>query len=163
MDTDITSQAYDAHHEQLYRYVTSITRDSDLAYDVVQEAFVRLQQEVNRQREPREMRAWLFRVGRNLVIDRGRRQQLADRFTDQLRVANVGPSAEDEFLVREARHELDVILAQTSAADRTALLMAAQGYSGTEIARAVGLSHGAVRTRMTRARSRLRTRLRTVS
>ncbi len=115
------------------------------------------------QRAPREMRAWLFRVGRNLVIDRGRRQQLADRLQDRLRVGSAGPSAEDECLVREARRELDVLLAQTSSDDRTALLMAAAGYSGAEIARAVGLSEGAVRTRMTRARGRLRMRLRPVS
>lgn len=163
MDTDVTSQAYDAHHEQLYGYLVSITRDEDLAHDVVQEAYARLQREVRRQRTPREMRAWLFRVGRNLVIDRGRRQQVADKFQDRLRVGSVGPSAEDECLAREARRELDVLLAQTRADDRTALLMAAEGFSGAEIARAVGLSEGAVRTRMTRARGRLRMRLSAVS
>jgi RNA polymerase sigma-70 factor (ECF subfamily) len=163
MDTDVTSQAYDAHHEQLYGYLVSITRDGDLAHDVVQEAYARLQREVKHQRAPREMRAWLFRVGRNLVIDRGRRQQLADTLPDRLRVESAGPSAEEECLVREARRELDVLLAQTSSDDRTALLMAAAGYSGAEIARAVGLSEGAVRTRMTRARGRLRMRLRPVS
>lgn len=163
MDTDVTSRAYEAHHEQLYGYLVSITRDGELAHDVVQEAYARLQLAVKRQRAPREMRAWLFRVGRNLVIDRGRRQQIADRLQDRLRAGSVGPSAEDECLAREARRELDSLLAQTSAKDRTALLMAAEGYSGAEIARAVGLSEGAVRTRMTRARGRLRMRLRPVS
>jgi len=157
------ARPYDAHHEQLYGYLVSITRDGDLAHDVVQKAYARLQREVKQQRAPREMRAWLFRVGRNLVIDRGRRQQLADRLQDRLRVESAGPSAEDECLVREARRELDVLLAQTSSDDRTALLMAAAGYSGAEFARAVGLSEGAVRTRMTRARGRLRMRLRPVS
>jgi RNA polymerase sigma factor (sigma-70 family) len=163
MDTDVTSQAYDAYHKQLYCYLVSITRDGDLAHDVVQETFVRLQREVMLEREPREVRAWLFRVGRNLVIDRGRRQQLAERVQDRFPVGTIAPSAEDECLARESRRELDVILAQTSAQDRTALLMAAEGYSGAEIALAVGLSHAAVRARLTRARSRLRTQLRPVA
>ncbi len=163
MDTDVTSEAYDAYHKQLYGYLVSITRDGDLAHDVVQETYIRLQREVMRDREPREMRAWLFRVGRNLVIDRGRRQQLAERLQDRLLVETIAPSAEDECLAREARRELDIMLAQTSAQNRTALLMAAEGYSGAEIALAVGLSHGAVRARLTRARSRLRTQLQPVS
>ena len=163
MDTDVTSSAYDAHHVQLYRFVASITRDGDVAHDVVQEAYTRLERAVKSQRAPRETHAWLFQVGRNLVFDRRRRQLTADRLTERLSAGGVSPSAEDEYLAREARRDLEVMLAETSAQDRTALLMAAEGYSGAEIARAVGLSEGAVRTRMTRARRRLRERMSPVS
>lgn len=163
MDTDVTSRAYDAHHQQLYGYLVSITRNGDTAQDVVQEAYARLAREVQLRRPPRETRAWLFRVGRNIVISRGRRQQVADRHQDRLRDSSVGSSAEDECLAREVRDELTIALAQTSSIDRTALLMAAEGYSSAEIARAVGVSEAAVRTRICRARGRLRLRLRSVS
>lgn len=162
MDTDVTSRAYDAHHRQLYGYLVSITRNGDAAQDVVQEAYARLAREVQLRRPPREARAWLFRVGRNIVISRGRRQQVANKQLSRLRDSSVGSSAEDECLVREARRELTLALAQTTSIDRTALLMAAEGYSSAEIARAVGVSEGAVRTRLCRARGRLRLRLRSV-
>jgi RNA polymerase sigma factor (sigma-70 family) len=157
MAIDLTSEAYDAHHQALHGYLTAITRNIDVADDVGQEAYARLAQEVLEGRAPRDTRAWLFRVGRNLVISRGRRQQTAVKFQDRLRDEGVGPSAEAECLAREANRELSLLLARTSADDRTALLMAASGYSSAEIARALGISHAAVRTRLSRARGRLRT------
>ena len=159
MATDVTSQAYDAHHEKLCRYLTSITRDRDLADDLAQEAYARLAREVQLDRTPHEMLAWLFRVGRNLVISRSRRQQVAAKLADRLDVPGAGHSAEDEYLIRETQRELARVLAQASAKDRTALMMAAEGYSGAEIARSLGLSEAAVRTRLCRARTRLRVHL----
>ncbi|HUG47562.1 MAG TPA: sigma-70 family RNA polymerase sigma factor [Candidatus Limnocylindria bacterium] len=160
MQTDITGKAYDAHHEQLYGYLVSITRDGDVAHDVVQETFARYAREVQLKGAPRETRAWLFRVARNLVISQGRRQQVAARSLGRLYDWSIEPSAEEECLVRERRRELELALAETSPADRAALLMAAQGYSGAQIARAVGISEAAVRTRLCRARGRLRVSLR---
>jgi RNA polymerase sigma-70 factor (ECF subfamily) len=163
MATDFISEAYSAHHEHLHRYLTSITRDRDLADDFAQEAYARLAREVGQGRAPRHMRAWLFRAGRNLAIDRGRRQQVAVRLMDRFRDDSDVRSAEDECLLRENRRDLGRVLAQVSSVDRTALQMAAEGYSGAEIANALGMSEAAVRTRLCRARGRLRTLLGPVS
>src|SRR5688572_18887944 len=100
MTADFTSE-YNAHQEQLHRYLVSITHDRDLADDVAQETYIRLVREVGLRSAPRDMRAWLHRVGRNLVIDRGRRQQLAIKVHGRLREGSVGASAEDEYLRRE--------------------------------------------------------------
>jgi DNA-directed RNA polymerase specialized sigma24 family protein len=43
--------------------------------------------------------------------------------------------------------------------DRTALLLAAHGYRGSEIASRIGRSEGATRTLLCRARSKVRTQL----
>ena len=43
--------------------------------------------------------------------------------------------------------------------DRTALLLSAQGFSGEEIAQAIGRSNGATRTMLCRARVRVRLEL----
>ena len=161
--TDFTSEAFDAHHHHLRRYLTSITRDPDVADDVAQEVYARLVREVGRSRAPHDMPGWLLRVGRNLVIDRGRRRQVDIKVRGRFRENSVGPSAEDEYLLREDGLELDRLLARLGSTDRTALKMAAQGYSGAEIAAALGISEGAVRTRLSRARGRLRTLLGPVS
>ena len=156
MVTDYVSDAYTAHHDHLRRYLTAFTHDHELAEDVAHDAYARLAVEVRRSRAPQEMRAWLFKVGRNLAIDRGRRQQIALKAQERLPAGGVEPSAEAECLVREDRRELGRILARLSPLDRRALQMSAEGYSGAEIARAVGMTEGALRTRMCRARARLR-------
>ena len=51
---------------------------------------------------------------------------------------------------------LDSALAGLSLPDRTALVLAAHGATGQEIARRLGRSHAATRTLLSRARQRIR-------
>jgi RNA polymerase sigma factor (sigma-70 family) len=156
METALVVQAYDAYHDQLHRYLAAMTRDGEQAQDLVHESFMRLTREVRAGRAPDNPRAWLYRVGRNLVISGARRQQVAERNRDRLVQRDYTASAEDQYVWRESGSELRALLGQLDWIDRTSLLMAAEGYSGAEIARIVGRSENAVRTRMCRARTRLR-------
>jgi RNA polymerase sigma-70 factor, ECF subfamily len=159
MDTTVVSESYQAYHDQLHGYVMSITRAPEAAEDLVQESFGRLLREVQAGRTPAHPRAWLYQVARNLAVSRGRRMQVAERSIPRLRTGTSAASAEEQYLLREAGSELGALLAELSPDDRSALLMAAQGYSGAEIARATGRSENCVRTRICRARMRLRARL----
>jgi len=136
-----------------------LTRDRQASEDVLHEAYTRLAREVAAGRSPQNTRAWLYQVARNIVTSGGRRQQVADRWRQRQRVDGAGASAEDQFLLREARVELQAAMLDLNATDRLALRMAAEGFSGAEIAAMIGRSSGAVRARLCRARGRLRTRL----
>ena len=61
-------------------------------------------------------------------------------------------------LRNEGRRELNRALMTLSGVERRALLMAASGASGLEIAARLAMSHGATRAMMCRARARLRAR-----
>jgi RNA polymerase sigma-70 factor (ECF subfamily) len=157
MDNQI-ELAYDAHHAALCSYLVSLTRDVAAAEDVTQEAYVRLAREIAEGRAPDNVRAWLFQVGRNLVISDARRRKTADRH----RTVEAEPraqSAEEAVLQGERDSELRTVLARLDPIDQRSLLMAALGYSGAEIGVAVGRSENAVRTRLCRARARLRVAL----
>ena len=65
-------------------------------------------------------------------------------------------SPEAGVLSRERASTLDAALATLSADARSALLLSAQGFSGEEIATAIGRSHAATRTLLSRARVRVR-------
>jgi RNA polymerase sigma-70 factor, ECF subfamily len=148
--------AYDEYRDQLYGYLVSLTRDRETSQDLLHESYARLAHEVLVGRAPQNVRAWLYQVARNLVVSRGRRQQVAERWMNRQSESRLEASAEEHYLLREASVELRGALLELSPADRTALLMAAQGYSGAEIAQAVGRSSAAIRTRLCRARGRLR-------
>ena len=66
------------------------------------------------------------------------------------------PPADTETLRRETNSALVAGLATVPTDARTALLMAAQGFSGHEIAEAIGRTEMATRTMMFRAREKLR-------
>ncbi|HEX7172334.1 MAG TPA: sigma-70 family RNA polymerase sigma factor [Candidatus Limnocylindria bacterium] len=150
------SAAYDEHGEALRRYLARYTSELAAAEDLVQEAFVRLLAESAAGRPPVHVRAWLFRVAVNLATSRARRQGVASRRAPELARREAAPSAEEELLEREVRLDLNGRLANLSVDARTALVLAAHGYSRAEIARRIGRSELATRSMLCRSRSRLR-------
>ena len=65
-------------------------------------------------------------------------------------------SPEHRFLRNEAAADLDVVLRGVGEDARAALLLSAEGFTGHEIAAALGRSESATRTLMCRARIRIR-------
>ena len=152
-------ELYDAHHRELANFVRALERDAAAADDIVGDTFVRLIDEVRRGRTPREPRAWLHRVAANLVIDGGRRRSVATRFLGRLVDHRTEPPLDEGLLRGETRREVREALLELPVDARTALMLAAHGFTGREVAAALGRSELATRTLLCRARLRLRERL----
>jgi RNA polymerase sigma-70 factor (ECF subfamily) len=152
----IVETAYDTNAGPLRRRLISVTHDVEVANDLVQEAFVRLAVEVRAGRVPDNVGAWLHRVAANLVASRGRHASVVDRRLADLPRPDHEPSPETASIEAEEATALRHALAGLRPLDRTALVMAAQGFRGPEIADRLGRSHGATRTLLCRARSKMR-------
>jgi RNA polymerase sigma factor (sigma-70 family) len=158
---DIVADAFIRHEAALLRYVTARTRDADAAADVAHEAFLRLLQEAQAGRTPREPLAWLQRVALNLVISGARRTAVAERFEPRLRPSAASyETPEVAALVTERDAILNDALTTLEPTERQAIVLAARGFGGREIAARIGRTEGATRTLICRARSRLRADLR---
>jgi RNA polymerase sigma-70 factor, ECF subfamily len=153
------ASAFEAYHAELYSFLRRSTRDERAAEDLLQETFLRLTKEVDAGRTPEHLRGWLYRVASNLAVSRGRRATTAFAWMNQYgrqSIGGVAESPESHVIARERRSGLDAILATLPAEARTALLLSADGFTGEEIAAAIGRSHGATRTLLSRARVRVR-------
>jgi RNA polymerase sigma-70 factor (ECF subfamily) len=157
--SDLVAATYDAHQRELYSFALRTSRDPEVAEDLVHDSFLRLIVEVEAGREPLNVRAWLYRVIANLAVSRARRAAVAQKQLGELLDRRTEGGPEPQFLEQERRSDLDVVLAELGADARTALLMAANGFSGIEIAEAIGRSANATRSMMCRARLQLRERL----
>ena len=135
------------------------TRDPAVADDLVSESFIRLAAAIRAGRAPLDPPAWLHRVAMNLVVSRARRNTVAARALPGLLDRDVARSPEDEVVGRERDEAVRAALATLGGPDRTIVVMAARGYRPEEIAGIIGKSSQATRTRLCRARSRLRSRL----
>lgn len=154
------ADAYVRHHAELVRFVTIRTRDPEIAADIAQEAFLRLIREDAAGRLPDQVMAWLRQVALNLVVSRARHARVADRWEPWLRPStSTDETPEGAALGAERDTIVHGALAGLSDAERRAMILAANGFAGREIAEAIGRSEGATRTLMCRARSRLRTEL----
>ena len=60
------------YRQQLFRHALYILRDQDEAYDIVQETFVRAIRETRLFEPEFRMKAWLFRVAKNLCLNQVR-------------------------------------------------------------------------------------------
>lgn len=154
--SDLVLRAFEEHSGKLTSFAYGMTRDRDVADDLVQESYLRLVKEIAAGRTPDNLAAWLFRVCSNLAMSRGRRASVAQRFLKAARGGADEPPADVELLRRETNTALLAALATVPSDARAALLMAAQGFSGREIAEAIGRTEMATRTMMFRAREKLR-------
>ncbi len=155
-DDALIVDAFDRHQGELNAFAIQLTRDPDVAADLVQEAFLRLVKETKVGRAPDNVRAWLYRVITNLSTSRGRRSTVAARWQGHLVQRGVAEAPETDYLEMETTVEIRRLLAGVSKDERTALLLSAHGFSGAEIAAVLGRTHLATRALLCRARARLR-------
>ena len=148
------------HRAALVRHLRLITRDAEVAQDLAQEAFLRLAREIEAGRTPDDAGAWLHRVGMNLATSRGRHLQVVDRRAGDLARPAEPPSPEDAAAGGELTRAVAQALAQLSGAERHALVLAAYGFDGGEIAVSIARTPGATRTLLCRARAKIREHVR---
>jgi RNA polymerase sigma factor (sigma-70 family) len=142
------------HRRPLLRYVRRLLPDGR-AEDVVQAAFVSAWSSLRDGAEVRDLRPWLYRIAHNGAVNVLKRAgEQHDQLADTLDRA-AGPELEVERRddVRRALHGI----AGLPSRQRAALLaVAVEGRSHTEVAAELGLSDGALRQLVYRARASVR-------
>lgn len=138
---------HDEHAGELWRFALRLTRDTGVAEDVVQEALLRAWRDPTMlDRGGPGMRAWLFTVTRNLVVDRWRsaaaRHELLAIETDEPSVADRSTEVLDRWLVSDALRSL-------SDEHRTVVVAAYyEGRTIADIAVALDIPQGTVKSRL---------------
>jgi len=141
-----------------YQLAMLLTRDPDIAKEVVQEAFVRAWQSPNTPRDPSEFRRWVYRIVVNLVRDYQRRQQRKVRFVP---VQTPDPDPVAEVDRRLSNSTLRKALLQLSPGEREVVyLRFFEDAPFSEVARMLGARQVTIRVRLYRALRKLRKTLR---
>jgi RNA polymerase sigma-70 factor, ECF subfamily len=144
---------YEQYAPSLYRYAMALSRNAAEAEDLVAETFVRLWAGSGEIRES-SIQAYLFTIVRNLFLTRrrtaAREVPLEDSVPDRGQTTHDRAAA--SLQLADARRHL----AAMAVLDRSALLMrGTEGRSYEDIGAALGVSAGAARVRVHRARAQL--------
>jgi RNA polymerase sigma-70 factor (ECF subfamily) len=149
---------YRDHARDILGYALRRTRDPEDAADVVAETFLIAWRRLGEVPLDGDARLWLYGTARHVLAnhDRGarRRDRLTERLRDELRrqLPVVHRTGEGSALLEA--------LAGLAEADRELLMLIGwEELTPTQAARALGISPLAARTRLHRARRRLRARL----
>ena len=152
------------YQQMAFRTAYVITGSAPDAEDAAQDAFVKAYRALATFREGAEPRPWLLRIvaneARNRVRSSGRRHQVELRLADHSRPGGAAPSPEAAAVAAEDSRRLLELIKQLSEEDR---LVIASRYllelNGEETAAALGIPEGTVKSRLSRALSRLRARV----
>ena len=143
---------------------TRLVRDRALAEDLTQDAFVRAFARLATYDPQRRFSAWFFQVLHNVVIDHLRRRRLDAVSLDALQsagfqgpaVADAASSPERDMERRALGDALDAALQQIRPEYREPILLRyQQGLTIEEIATALSLPSGTVKTHLHRGRKEL--------
>jgi RNA polymerase sigma-70 factor (ECF subfamily) len=156
--------ADDAVFEQLFRdygqpilsYVNRLIGDSTMAEDLTQRVFVKAYRALSGLPADANQRAWLYRIATNACYDHMRRRRLVQWFPllERDRPSDGNKSTETMMGQRDA---VQRTLAKLPPNDRAVLILfSVEGYSTVDISEMLGISQGAVKTRLCRARERFR-------
>jgi RNA polymerase sigma-70 factor (ECF subfamily) len=153
---------FDSEARAVLGYALRRVENAEDAADIVAETFSVAWRRIEDVPPDSEAQLWLYGVARRVLANQRRsavrRQRLGNRLREELRVtADVLVAADDDRAdaVRQA-------IAQLPEQDREVLLLANwEGLTPTEIAGVIDVPPATVRTRLHRARSRLRAALET--
>lgn len=133
------------------------------AEDAVQDALLAASANLSEFRGDGSLEGWLVRIVANACrhLGRGKKNDARSHVdSDTLALASAAPSPFSVTCRSELARRLEQALLSLSHEDRLSLvLFELEGWSTAEIAAELGLSPGAVRTRLSRARTRMRSAL----
>jgi RNA polymerase sigma-70 factor (ECF subfamily) len=155
----------------VYALLYRLTEDPEEAHDLTQETFLRAFQNISRFRGDADLKTWLYRIAINQARNRWRwwRRRRRDvtvsldaqagqheqPLSASLRA--VGNNPEQDTLLREREASLRAALRSLSRSYREAVILRdVEGLSYEEIATALDISIGTVKSRLSRGRLELR-------
>lgn len=163
-DADFQRQAL-AHLDALFNFAMYLTRGRAEAEDLVQETYLRALRFSHRFRPGTHLRAWLFQILRNTFLTfyrlRERETPLAEDGVPDWDAPMFHDAPDDDPHVLETHTDLERAMRRLPEEFRTVLLLAeVEGMPLEEVAQVMACPVGTVKSRIFRAKERLRVLLR---
>ncbi len=141
----------DQHSDGIYRFALKHLRDEDTAKDVVQEAFARLWQHLERV-DGNKGKSYLFTTAHHILVDEARKGKRSTRMEEQHEDMLWGAQAQPDL-----KEVLDAALATLPDIQRSVVLLRdLEGYAYEEIAELTGLNLTQVKVYIYRGRTALK-------
>jgi len=137
----------------LYQFVFKKVKDKDLANDLMQDVFLKVQGRVNQLRDDSKITSWIYQITRNAILDYFKAREKEQN----LSVVWENENQELNECVADCLNKLvDTLPEKYKQAVRMADL---EDQSQTELATQLGISYSGLKSRVQRGREMLREKL----
>lgn len=142
------------YYAELVNFFARSLNDREAATDVVQESYARVFALQAREVAVRDLRALLFRTGKNIVIDDARRRTVEAHVLETLALVSAHEAPSTERAVA-SRQQLELLVRRLTAMPRKRrdvfVLVRIYGFTHAEAAQHMGISEQAVEKHVVRA------------
>jgi RNA polymerase sigma-70 factor (ECF subfamily) len=166
-ETDAFERFVNHFRSKIFHYSWLMCGQPEDAEEVAQETLLNAFQNFDHLRDPERVRAWVFRIAKNVCLMRRRKSVFAP--AHELSVEELLPTGElpgtadppdNELLRSELRHVLDRIISELPESYRAVVLLRdVEELSTEETAQILDLSTDVVKTRLHRGRLAMRQKL----
>jgi RNA polymerase sigma-70 factor (ECF subfamily) len=155
--TDVFSEIVEKYQAPILRYLFRLTGNYQLAQDLAQDTFLQAYKSILKTKSELQMRAWLYRIATNNVLQYHRHQRVLsflpfdNKKVEEISAAHDPAEASDEkIVVRET-------LRKVNPKHRTCLVLHyVEGFNYREIGEILGITEECVRKRVARGKEEFR-------
>ena len=164
-DADAFAVLVEAHQERLLRLCERMLGDAEEARDAAQDVFLKAYRKAADFRPRGQVYTWLYRIATNLCLNKLRRRRVVrfvqwedpeERDAAPFDPPDGAPDAEAALEARRRWRQTRKVIARLPAGQRAVLVLARfEGLSYRQIAEVLGITEGAVESRLFRAMRRI--------
>ena len=153
-----TENLWETFHMGLRRFILQRIPDEQSADDVLQETFLKIHTRIASLRDEDKLQSWMYQIARNAIADYYRQQKATVELPEALPVPDE-PVFEDE-VIKDLIPSVKAMVESLPATYREALILTEyEGLTQRELAQRLGLSFSGAKSRVQRAREKLKTML----
>ncbi len=154
------------HQDRVYDFCVRMLNDREEAFDLTQEIFLSIHQNVDKFRADAKLTTWIFRISRNHCLNRlkylkrrgrGRSEEYGELNEKAITESMGGTAAPDDMVVKKRERQLvHQAIEELDEEQRSLVVLRdVEGLSYDEIMEITELPEGTVKSRLHRAREKL--------
>ena len=154
-----TERVWEAFHTPLQQFIRRRISDEASAEDVLQDVFLKIHQHVETLKDVKKLESWIYQITRNAIIDSYRSSRPMTTL-DAVEVLGLPEELPDDDVVSELLPCVRAMVRKLPELDRQALVLTEyRGLTQKEMAERLGLSFSGAKSRVQRAREKLKQQL----
>ena len=152
--THNTEDIWDRFQTRLRQFIRKRIPDTEDAEDVLQEVFIKIHTNMESLRDKTKLQSWIYQVARNAIVDYYRDRKPVTEVTEQTAISKDTTDEKSETEISEC---IKALIDELPEGYREALYLTQyQGLTQKEMGERLGLSPSGAKSRIQRAREKLK-------
>ncbi len=155
-----TEQVWEAFHTPLHQFIRRRVANEATAEDLLQDVFLKIHQHGSNLKDARRLESWIYQITRNSIIDHYRSHRHSMTSLEARETLDLPDEIPDDDIVSEVLPCIQAMVLALPDQDRQALILTEyQGLTQKELGERLGLSISGAKSRVQRAREKLKQQL----